>query len=103
MGVVLWKNARTRGFYKTIDKYFIDSAKSIDCFGNVNLKPLFDACLIKTNGYKFGKNGETISSVLGKNQVKKTLTIIGWVIVYILWFIDIPYWFKGGHCFNSID
>ena len=41
--------------------------------------------------------------MLGKNQVKKTLTIIGWVIVYILWLIDIPYWFKGGHCFNSID
>lgn len=103
MCVVLWKHAKSRGFYKTIDNYFLDSAKKIDCFGNVNLKPLFDASLIKKNGYKFGKTNETISSVLGKNQLKNTLTIVGWLVVYLLWVIDFKYWFKGGHCLNSID
>jgi hypothetical protein len=102
MGVVLYQHARTRGFYKTIDNYFVQSAKNIDCFGNANLKPLLDAWLIKKHGYRFGRLNETISSVLGKNQRDKTLTISGWVLVYILWAIDVGAWFNGGHCIDSI-
>lgn len=100
--VVLFKNYKTHGFWKTINKYFLDSAVNVDKFGNYNLSPLFNEVLIKKVGYKFGDINETISSVLGKNQRDNTLTIIGWIIVILLWIIDIQYWLKGGHCINSI-
>jgi hypothetical protein len=102
MLIVIWKNARTQGFFKTVNGYFMQSARDMDIFGNSNLKTFFNAAFIKTRGYQFGREGETISSVLGKNQRDKTLICLGWVIVYILWGIDVEYWKKGGHCMNSI-
>jgi len=100
--VVLFKNYKAHGFWKVVNKYSLDSAVNVDKFGNYNLSPLFNAALIKKEGYKFGDPLETISSVLGKNQRDKTLTIVGWVIVYILWIVDIQYILKKGHCINSI-
>jgi hypothetical protein len=88
---------------KNFDNQMLDIATSIDANGNVVCEDLFNLCLIKKDGYLFGNRKETVSSALGKNQVKNTLTIVGWVLVYFLWFIDFPYWRKGGHCINSID
>ncbi len=101
--VVLFKNYKTHGFWRTINKYFLDSALSVDKFGNYNLSPLFNTTLINKKGYQFGGVDETISSVLGKNQRGKTLTVAGWIIVLLLWAIDVRYWFQGGHCINSIN
>lgn len=100
--VVLFKNYKKHGFWGVVNKYSLDSAIGVDKFGNQNLSPLFNATLIKSCGYQFGGEDETISSVLGKNQRDKTLTIAGWVLVYILWGLDYQYWKKGGHCKNSI-
>lgn len=100
--VVLWKNVKTRGFFKTIGGYFLSDAVSRDEFANYNYRTLWNTFLRTSNGYKFGRKDETISSALGKNQRDNTLSWFGWAVVYILWAIDYQYWKKGGHCINSI-
>lgn len=77
--------------------YFRDTALSIDVFANREFRATWNKFLIKHNGYKFGKNGETISSVLGKNQLKGTLTKTGYVLVRMLDKIE------DNHCIKSID
>ena len=47
-------------------------------------------------GYEFGKENETISSALGKNERDKTLSKTGKLLVKILDFLD------KNHCKNSI-
>jgi hypothetical protein len=77
--------------------YFKSSAVNIDKFGNREFRTLFNKVLILKDGCKFGDIGETISSVLGKNQLTGTLTRFGKVIVWILDKID------KDHCFKSIN
>lgn len=100
---VLIKFSKSRGFFRTINKFWYSSAVDIDKFGNYHYRTLWNMILIKNNSYLFGNPNETISSALGKNQKNKTLTLTGWLLVYLLWFIDVKYWFKGGHCLNSIN
>ena len=50
--------------------FWMDVAIGLDCFGNVICQHLFNFCLIKKAGYRFGNIKETISSVLGKNYVE---------------------------------
>lgn len=95
--VVLWKNAKARGFWKTLDGYFLSGAVDIDRFGNHNFKTLWNAILRKSGGYAFGNYNETISSALGKNQRDKTLSFVGRGLANLLDFID------KDHCKNSIN
>lgn len=92
--------------YKMLDsatEILFRLAISIDTAGNVLAEELFNDFFRKKDGYLFGNRKETISSALGKNQRDGTLRTAGWILVYILWAIDYQYWFKGGHCINSID
>ena len=73
------------------------TAISIDVFANIEASELFNDTLIKTGGYKFGNKQETISSVLGKNQVTNTLTRVGTGLRIIL---D---WIEPGHCLLAIN
>lgn len=77
--------------------YFRDTAVSIDIFANREFRATWNKVLIFDNGYKFGKQGETISSCLGKNQVKGTLTNTGMCLVWILCLIE------ENHCIKSIS
>jgi len=77
--------------------WFYGTARQIDLFGNVIAADLFNDVLIKKTGYQFGKRGETISSVLGKNIKTATLTRAGKLLVIILDFIE------KNHCINSIN
>jgi 8-oxo-dGTP diphosphatase len=88
---------RWRYAYKNLNEQFISIATSIDASGNVIFEDLFNLLLIKGSGYKFGNRKETISSVLGKNQRDKTLTLIGTALANILDMLD------KNHCLNSID
>ena len=99
---VIWKNARTKGFLKTLDQYFFTGAIGLDTFANYEFRTLWNTVLRKRKGYNFGAKDETISSALGKNQRLKTLSFIGWMLVFMLWAVDYKYWKKGGHCINSI-
>ena len=75
---------------------FLQGGIAIDVFGNVFFKHLFNWALRHNVGYKFGSQGETISSVLGKNQRDNTLTKTGKGLALLLDTID------PNHCFKSI-
>lgn len=70
------------------DKYARDIAESIDQLGNVIMQWAFNKWLISDGGYKFGNIDETVSSCLGKNQVKNTLTKTGKWLTGILSKLD---------------
>ena len=93
----------SRGYFRALNRYWFKHAKEIDVFGNKLYADAWNCLFTRKDGYKFGAEGETISSTLGKNQLRGDLTVGGWVLVYLLWVIDVQYWFKGGHCINSID
>jgi hypothetical protein len=100
---VIIKFTKSRGFFKVVDKYWYLSALDLDRFGNHHFRTFFNMSCKAKLGYQFGDINETISSALGKNQIDNTLTWFGWLLVYILWIIDVKYWWKGGHCLNSIN
>jgi hypothetical protein len=86
--IVYWINkGNTKG-------YWLSAAKDVDKFGNHHFRYLFNKCLIKTNGYKFGNINETISSVLGKNLKSNTLKRLGRIVVFLL---------TKKHCIDAID
>lgn len=104
--IVLITHTKKHGFFNVVSKYFFEEAFRIDVHACVAFRATWNLLLINKNGYKFGKPGETISSALGRNQLRhrelKCLTFLGWLLIYVLWIIDYKYWFKGGHCVNSI-
>ena len=85
------------GNKRMISIWFYRTAREIDIFANVNCADFFSAIFIIDGGYKFGNPKETISSVLGKNQRDKTLSIAGDVLRWMLDRID------KNHCLNSIN
>ena len=84
-------------FVKNKSGYFKSSAINLDKFGNREFRTLFNKVLINDKGYRFGDIEETISSVLGKNQLTGTLTGLGKALVWILDKID------NNHALKSID
>jgi hypothetical protein len=82
-------------FVKEKSGYFKSSAVNLDKFGNREFRTLFNKTL--ANGHRFGDINETISSVLGKNQLTRTLTGLGKALVWILDKID------NNHAIKSID
>ena len=68
----------------------------LDQIGNAVCRDMFNRLLIEKDWYKFGKVQETISSVLGKNQMLDTLSLWGWILVSILEL------FEEDHCLKSI-
>ena len=85
------------GNRRMITTWACKTARSIDVFANIEASELFNDVLIKKGGYKFGNRQETISSVMGKNQVSNTLTRIGNGLRIIL---D---WIETDHCLTSIN
>jgi hypothetical protein len=83
-------------FVKDKNGYFKSSAINIDKFGNREFRTLFNKVLILEDGCKFGNINETISSVLGRNELKGTLSKLGIILVWLLDKID------KDHCFKSI-
>ena len=81
----------------SIDGYFRNTALSIDIWANREFRTLWNDKLRIDSGYEFGKENETISSALGKNQRDNTLTNCGKILVAILDFFD------ENHCENSIN
>lgn len=72
-------------------------ALAIDILGNVLCGDMLNAFFIGSGGYGFGRQGETVSSALGKNQLLGTLTWAGKALAGIL---D---WMDENHCINAID
>jgi len=76
---------------------FYSLAVAVDVFGNVMCADLFNICLIYHGGYRFGRVGETVSSVLGKNQMTGTLSKSGLAIVRVLDKVE------KDHCIKWVD
>lgn len=93
----LLEDPTTMKALRDVDKQLKYIAVSIDATGNVVCGDLFNKILRKEGGAEFGKRKETISSVLGKNQLTGTLTKAGRILAAILDFI------QKDHCFRSID
>lgn len=70
--------------YSELDKYLFRCALANDQHGNTYLAKLFNDILIKKGGHKFGDPDETISSVLGKNQLSDKLSFAGRILNKIL-------------------
>ena len=83
--------------FKVSNGYFYKFALAIDQMGNVAMQDLFNDIFIIKNGFRFGDEDETISSVLGKNERENTLSGFGKIIIKILNFID------PNHALNSIE
>ena len=77
--------------------WFYRTARAIDVFANVNGAEFFNSIFISEGGYKFGNPQETISSVIGKNQRDKTLSIAGQIL---RWSLDKV---SDNHCLDSIN
>lgn len=76
-------------FYPKREKYLFNIALSIDQLGNVVCGQLFNLTLIhRYSVHKFGKEDETISSVIGKNKKANTLTVAGRLLDMLLDIID---------------
>jgi hypothetical protein len=84
-------------FKKNAKGYWRQLAVDIDIFGNRAFRSLWSAWFILEEGYQFGHWGETMSSVMGKNQRDNTLTKGGRVLVWILDKIE------KDHCLKSIN
>jgi 8-oxo-dGTP diphosphatase len=57
--------------------WFYRIALGLDMLGNTVCGPLFNTVMIVSGGYCFGLDGETVSSALGKNVQRNTLTWLG--------------------------
>jgi 8-oxo-dGTP diphosphatase len=64
--------------------WFYRIALGLDMLGNTVCGPLFNVVMIRAGGYCFGLDGETISSALGKNVVRGTLTWPGRLLNWLL-------------------
>ena len=84
-------------FFKRVNDYFFEMAKSEDQSGNTSMQFLFNLLFIKKDGYKFGNIDEFISSVLGKNLRMGTLTTLGKGLNWVLNLID------KNHSIDSIE
>lgn len=89
-----WKRSKMVGFLVNTCLSF---ALAIDHFGNVVCRDLFNSLMIKRGGYAFGNIRETISSAIGKNQQRGTLTTTGRCLAWILDTLD------PDHCMRSIS
>lgn len=91
--------------YGNTNGYWRSTAKNIDIWANKEFRSTWNAKLVaavELNGelmypYKFGVDGETISSALGKNELNGTLTKDGKRLVSILNRIE------KNHCILWID
>lgn len=79
------------------NNYFLETATDIDKFGNRNFRAFLNCTMRISGGYEFGNVGETISSVLGKNQKANTLSWFGKLFAWILDKLD------KKHCEKSIE
>lgn len=94
-------NVRKRKWYTLITKRLLLQAYLIDVFGNYIFSDFWN-CTLSTGGYKFGRFGETLSSCFGKKLEERSLSILGYIIAYLLNILDFSTWKEGGHCKDSI-
>ena len=94
--LTVWNLIIVNRKYGNTKGYFRGTALSLDFWANKEFRTLWNVKLRIENGYEFGKENETISSALGKNERDNTLSKKGKILVKILDFLD------KNHCIKSI-
>jgi hypothetical protein len=80
---------KLRNFAK-INDYFLQVSIAVDVLNNVKGQHLFNQIFIKTDGYKFGIEGETMSHCFSLNKDKGTLRTIGKCVSAVLISLNDP-------------
>lgn len=93
--ILVARKSGTRGWLKSMGKYFSKTAVHIDVFAADEFMTLWNTVLVKRNGGLFKGNGKTISYHLGLNQISDTLTMFGKFIAWICDALD------KNHCYNA--
>lgn len=88
---LFWKRRFLKGLY-ALGEIILLLAVLVDVAGNVMMQVPFNRILITEDGYKFGSRFDTISYVLGHNQVHNKLTKTG------LWLCNLLDKFEADHC-----
>lgn len=86
--IILYPFGLLIGMYRGGTKYLLQCAITVDQSGNVFCQHIFNLIFITSKGYRFGNPDETISSVLGKNQLNGTLSLLGKAMNHFLSFLD---------------
>ena len=81
---------------KSSSDYFFECAFAVDVLGNTLGQHIWNFIFISKDGYQFGKRGESMSSVFGKNQLTFTTIYLG---KFMVMFLD---FFQKNHCLISI-
>ena len=81
---------------KASSNYFFECALAVDVLGNVMGQHIWNFIFISKDGYRFGKRGEAMSSVFGKNEKNLTTIYLGKVMVKVLNLL------QKDHCLISI-
>lgn len=101
--VSLFYDVKNRKWFKLVDKRNFKKAFRVDVFANYQYSDFWNLIWSKKgDNYKYGRKGETLSSVFGKKQLEQSLSIIGWFFLILINLIDVSKWFKRGHCIASI-
>ncbi|SDZ90657.1 hypothetical protein SAMN05443667_101243 [Flavobacterium gillisiae] len=77
--------------------YFRNTALNLDKFANREFRTFWNKTLRIKGGYDFGRENETLSSALGKNELLGALTRTAKMLVWVLNKIE------KDHCLNAID
>ena len=67
---------------------------------NFNYSTILNSVLISKDGYKFGNGLETVSSVLGKNQLIGSLSPLGLLLISVMDIFDKDHALKSIKNFN---
>lgn len=96
-------DVKNKKWFKNVSSRNFKKAFAIDVFANHQYREFWNYIFSKKGeNYKFGRDGETLSSCFGKKQIEKSLSIVGWIFLIIINTIDISKWLKNGHCVASI-
>ena len=101
--LTVWNLIVVNKKYGNTKGYFRSTALSIDIWGNGEFRTLWNSRLIIEGGYQFGREGETISSALGKNKLMGTLTKEGNKLANILDKIDSNHCIKSMKYFDDVE
>ena len=101
--LTVWNLIVVNKKYGNTKGYFRSTALSIDIWGNREFCTLWNSRLIIEGGYQFGREGETISSALGKNKLMGTLTKEGNKLANILDKIDTNHCIKSMKYFDDVE
>lgn len=95
--IIVASKSGVRGWVKRLGGYFKNTARNIDIFGANEFRTLWNTIIVKPDGVQFKGDDKTISSYLGANQAKGTLTWFGRVIAWVCDSLD------ENHCRNAYE